>query len=48
MHERQVRIGLKTATRVQILDGLKAGEKVVTSEAGGKEEEPSGGVMVSA
>ncbi|WP_043641494.1 macrolide transporter subunit MacA [Chromobacterium haemolyticum] len=48
LHERQVRIGLKTATRVQILDGLKAGEKVVTSEGGGKEEEPSGGVMVSA
>lgn len=47
LEERQVRVGLKTATRAQVLDGLKAGELVVTGEQADKPEE-GGAVMVSA
>lgn len=33
LQERQVRIGLNNRVQAQVLDGLKAGERVVTSEA---------------
>ncbi|WP_083339116.1 macrolide transporter subunit MacA [Chromobacterium sphagni] len=47
LQERRVRVGLKTATRAQVLDGLQAGEKVVTGESADKPEE-GGAVVVSA
>ncbi|OVE46783.1 macrolide transporter subunit MacA [Chromobacterium violaceum] len=47
LQERRVRIGLKTSTRVQVLDGLKAGEQVVTGEQGDKPEE-GGAVVIGA
>ncbi|MGC0154798.1 macrolide transporter subunit MacA [Chromobacterium vaccinii] len=47
LEERRVRAGLKTSTRVQVLDGLKAGELVVTGEPADKPED-GGAVVVSA
>lgn len=37
-HEREVKVGARTATSAQITDGLKAGERVVTSGAYGVED----------
>ena len=43
VHDRAVTTGLRTATAVQILSGLKAGENVVVGQApGGGESEPAG------